>query len=64
VNAVLGFADDDLWLAGDMGSITHFVGSAHFSAPPTNNNLFGLWGAPDGGGIWAVGMGGTILHRP
>ena len=65
LRAVWGAASNDVWAAGDAGTLLHFDG-ANWSAPTpigaaTNQDLYGLYGtsATD---AWAVGLSGALVH--
>lgn len=54
---------DDVWGASSIGGVAHWDGSRWTRLDvKAYASLHGLWMAPDGEG-WAVGNGGTILHR-
>ena len=61
--ALWGTSSQDLWAAGDQGTIIHFDGTAwtQMTASP-RNDLLGIWCALNGTDRYAVGMDGTILH--
>lgn len=68
LNWMIGFGDDNLFVAGNQGTVLHWDGSAWSTMDtPTEEQLWGIWGsAPDD--LWAVGGGGraeseaTLLH--
>lgn len=60
VNWTVGFGPDDVTFVGDGGTVLHYDGSSFTPQPtPTNQNLWGVWGAsPDD--LWAVGGNGRM----
>lgn len=69
LNAAWAPAADELWMAGANGVLKHSTAGALEGSAPyynvasgTQATLNGIWGVP-GGSVWAVGSGGTILHR-
>jgi len=68
LNWVFGFGPDDVTLVGNAGTVLHLEGGSWVQQPtPTDQNLWGVWGAsPDD--LWSVGGSGkkdgdaTILH--
>lgn len=62
LRAVRGTGPKDVWIAGDGGTLLHYDGVRWSeAAPPTPNNLAGLWPtAPDD--VWTVGQSGTIAR--
>ncbi len=68
LNWAHGFGDDDITVVGDGGTVIHWDGNTwEVQSTPTEENLWGVWGAsPDD--LWAVGGAGreegqeTILH--
>jgi len=61
--AVWGSSSDDVWAAGNAGTLYRWNGrsSSEVLPRPTTQHLRSVWGsAPDD--IWAVGYGDTILH--
>jgi hypothetical protein len=70
---IYGVSDHDIWLAGESGEVHHFDGATVTrvdAGAPSGSILFGIWGSPEGGELWAVGgsfvSGGprqVILHR-
>ena len=62
MNAIWGFATDNLWAVGDGGQILHFDGTTWSLQPSgVTRNLQSVWGS-SASDIWAVGDQGTILH--
>jgi hypothetical protein len=62
LNAIWGFATDNLWAVGDGGQILHWDGSRWNLQPSgVTRNLMSIWG-PSATDIYAVGDQGTILH--
>ncbi|MGC4121752.1 MAG: carboxypeptidase regulatory-like domain-containing protein [Myxococcales bacterium] len=62
LQAVWGTGPDDVWAAGDLGTLIHWNGVVWTVVPsPTTNRLHNLWGAA-ADDVWAVGDGGTLLH--
>jgi len=61
-----GFADDDVWVVSDFGTLAHWTGAGWTNTLPTDLDRFedghtSVWGAaPDD--VWAVGDGGAISH--
>ncbi len=62
IQAVWGFAPNDVWFAGEAGSTLHYDGSKLTRVETgTKKSLRSLWGAsPDD--LWAVGADGALLH--
>lgn len=68
LNWAFGFGEDEMFVVGNAGTILHFSGGAWTSeVVPTEENLWGVWGAaPDD--VWVVGGSGrtesvaTLLH--
>ena len=62
INALHGFADNDIWGVGDDGAVVHYNGNGFGAQPsPTDLPLYGVWGsAPTD--IWAVGDEATVAH--
>lgn len=63
-----GFADDDITMVGNEGTVVHFDGDEWTLQPtPTDQNLWGVWGESPHD-LWAVGGRGneegdaTLLH--
>lgn len=62
LHALLAFAKDDVWAAGDQGTLLHWDGKAWTKTPsPTTSDLYALWGASKGD-VWAVGHD-VLLHK-
>jgi len=60
LNWIYGFGPDDIWAVGDDGTIIHWDGSEWTLVPPatpTDQNLWGVWGASSDD-MWAVGGNG------
>jgi hypothetical protein len=62
LNAVHAFADDEVWMVGDGGTVLRWDGAAWGRADTnTRKTLYDLWGqGPDN--VWIVGSGPTVLH--
>jgi hypothetical protein len=64
--ALWGFADDDVWVVSDFGTLAHWTGTSWTDTLPAGNadfqdGLTSIWGAaPDD--VWAVGDFGAISH--
>jgi len=59
---VLGFAEDDIFVVGDSGTILHYDGTDWSSmASGTTADLKDIWGSASDD-VFAVGAAGTILH--
>lgn len=62
LNAVWGFATDNVWAVGDGGQILRYDGKIWtLQVSGVTRNLNSIWGA-SASDIWAVGEQGTILH--
>lgn len=62
LHAVWASADDDVWAAGQAGTLLHFDGQRWVKqALPTRHTITALWGSARND-VWAVGEKGTILH--
>jgi len=61
-NAVWGAAANDVWVAGDAGTLLRWNGSAWSSVPSgTQSDLRALTGS-SARDVWAAGLDGTLLH--
>ncbi|MDP2274098.1 MAG: hypothetical protein Q8N23_36090 [Archangium sp.] len=62
LNALYGFAPDDVWAAGMNGTVLHFDGSAWTAmSSGTSRNLTSIWGIGPSD-IWFVGEAGAVLR--
>ena len=62
VNALHGFADNDIWGVGDAGAILQWNGAGWaLQASPTDQALYGVWGSSHED-VWAAGAQGTLAH--
>lgn len=68
LNWIHGFGSQDVWVAGNAGTLLHWNGQAWQRAQvPTTQDLWGVWGAAPND-LWAVGGSGrnrgdaTLLH--
>jgi hypothetical protein len=62
INALHGFADNDIWGVGDDGAILHFNGLGWGIQPsPNKKHLYGIWG-PGDSDMWVVGEDATVLR--
>jgi len=62
LHTVYGFSANDVWTAGEGGTVMHFNGGSWAPLTPiTDKDLYGLWGRrPDD--LWIVGQSGTVLR--
>ena len=62
LNAVYGFASDEVFVVADNGVIIRFDGISWFTMNnATSESLFAVWGTSPSD-VYAVGAGGRILH--
>ncbi len=62
LNAVYGFADDDVWAGGTFGQLIHWDGVEWLTIPTgTTQTIRDIWGSGSDN-VYFVGEGGTILH--
>lgn len=62
INAVWGFATNNLWAVGDGGQILHWDGTRwNLQASGVTRSLMSVWGS-SANDVYAVGDSGTILH--
>jgi hypothetical protein len=68
LNWAHGFSAEDVWVAGNAGTLLHWNGRSWRRAEvPTTQDLWGVWGAAEDD-VWAVGGSGrnrgdaTLLH--
>ena len=61
LNEVWGASADDVWIAGDGGTLLHWDGTASSAVPSgVTVTLHDVMGA-DATHVWAVGEGGTVI---
>jgi hypothetical protein len=62
VNALYGFADNNIWGVGDNGAVVHYNGAGFSAQPsPSELHLYGVWGSGESD-VWAVGEDATVAH--
>jgi hypothetical protein len=61
--AVFGLATDDVWMAGEAGTVLHWNGIyTEYATTGTTQPLRAVWGTASSD-LWAAGGQGVLLHR-
>jgi hypothetical protein len=55
-------SNNEVWFAGDLGTVLHWNGSWLPAEHPVPAQLTGIWKSPLGE-VWVVGAGGVTLHK-
>lgn len=62
LNAVVALSANDVWVAGDWGTVLHWNGKAWAAESVGEAALTRIWPAP-GGDVWVIGEGGFVARR-
>jgi hypothetical protein len=61
-SAVWGSAPNDVWLAGEAGTLLHFNGAAWSLVPSGTESALRALSGTSAKDVWAAGLDGTLLH--